>query len=326
MSLGERQLALPPSVIASPRSTATLPPRSPPRRALKSRLRMSTPAPLVLHHETPAAPKPCTNCGDPRVDVFCARCGEKQPNHHDLAIGHFVHEVVHELIHLDSKLFRTMRDLVLQPGKLTAEYFAGRKKRYIAPIRLFLTLWALTFIAYSSYKSVAIFSLDGLMALDPKQQLQQAFEKAAAKRKMPVAELQTRIEARWQKNMSLVSLLSIVSLAVLLKLLYIRHRRWLTEHLVFSTHFMCFMYVMSLLLWPVYLAVGFRPSVATHVLATVTFILACLYIFMALKRVYGQGGAKTLVKSVAVWIGTFLTTMFLMTGTMVVAILQVLGG
>lgn len=76
-------------------------------------------------------PSTCTNCGFEKVDVFCARCGEKQPDHHDVTVGHFFHELLHELVHLDSKLFRTLRVVVTRPGELTAEYFAGRKKRYI---------------------------------------------------------------------------------------------------------------------------------------------------------------------------------------------------
>ena len=81
---------------------------------------MSTlPAPLVPP-DTAAPEKICTNCGYAIVDVYCARCGEKQPNHHDLTIGHFTHEVAHELLHVDSKLFRTMRDLVARPGALTS--------------------------------------------------------------------------------------------------------------------------------------------------------------------------------------------------------------
>jgi hypothetical protein len=271
------------------------------------------------------AARSCTNCSSPLVEVYCARCGEKQPDHHDRTLGHFVHEAVHELVHLDSKLFRTLHHLVLKPGLLTAEYFAGRKKRYVAPLRLFLTLFAVTFIAYSSVKAVAIYSLDGLMALDQTHAMQTAFEKAAAKRHIPVGEMESGIEHRWQKNMSLVSMLSIVSLALLLKLLYLRHRRYLTEHLVFSTHYMCFTYVMSLLIWPIYLAVGMRPSLATRVMTAVLFVISCVYLYIALHTVYGQGGAKTLVKSVAVWIGTFLTSMLLMIGSLLAAIFQVLG-
>jgi hypothetical protein len=92
--------------------------------------------------ENTATLTPCTNCGGASSD-YCARCGERQPGHHDLSVAHFAHDVVHEFVHLDSKLFRTLRDIVTKPGFLTEEYFAGRKSRYIPPLRLFLTLFAL---------------------------------------------------------------------------------------------------------------------------------------------------------------------------------------
>jgi hypothetical protein len=264
----------------------------------------------------------CTNCGNDLADVYCARCGEKQPSHHDLTLGHFLHEAVHELVHLDSKLFRTLYELMLKPGRLTAEYFAGRKKRYIAPIRLFLTLFAITFIAYSAFKPVAIYSLEGLMRMDAKNQLKPKLEQAAAKRHISYEQLSTRIEVRWQKNMSLVSMVSILSLAVLLKLLYFR--RYFTEHLVFSTHYMCFAYMMSLLLWPVYLVIGMKQGPTNYVLTVISIVVSCVYIYVALSRVYGQGGGITLLKSIAVWAGTFVTSMVLMAGSLVAAVLTVL--
>ena len=256
------------------------------------------------------------------VDVFCARCGEKQPNHHDLTVGHFAHELVHELVHLDSKLFRTLRELMLMPGQLTAEYFAGRKKRYIAPIRLFITLFAITFIAYSSFKPVAVYSLDGLMRMDPEHKLENALKKGAAKRQLPYEDIKTRIEHRWQKNMSLVSMLSILSIALALKLLYFR--RYFTEHLVWGTHYMCFAYAIALLLWPVNLWLGMGRNMANYVLMAISFIVSWIYIYAALKRVYGQRGAVVFGKGLVVWGTTFVTSMVLMGGSLVVAIITVL--
>jgi hypothetical protein len=107
-----------------------------------------------------AAGTACTNCGAGGAGVYCAQCGEKQPHHHDLTLRHFGHDVLHELVHLDSKLFTTLRDLIMKPGHLTAEYFAGRKKRSIAPLRLFLTLFAIQFLAFTLYKPAARYSVE----------------------------------------------------------------------------------------------------------------------------------------------------------------------
>lgn len=264
----------------------------------------------------------CTNCNQESAEVFCARCGEKQPSHHDLTLRHFLHDVVHELVHLDSKLFRTMRELVTKPGLLTAEYFAGRKKRYIAPLRLFLTLFAITFVAYTAVDAVAVYSIKGLESVDRKGQLHAKFEQAAKKRGMTYAELAGSVEHRWQKNMSLVSMVSILVIALVMKLLY--RRRYLTEHLVFGTHYMCFAYVVSLAIWPIHLWLGIKQTRGNMVMMVITFVVSCVYIYLALHRVYGQRGAVTFVKSVVVWAVTFVTSLVLMTGSLVAAILMVL--
>jgi cation transport ATPase len=285
---------------------------------------MTTPAPELPSHET-SAPAKCTNCSHDVVGVYCARCGEKQPGHHDLTLGHFLHELFHELAHVDSKVFSTLRDLLVRPGELTAAYFEGRKQRYVAPLRLFLTLFALQFLAYSAYKPVAIYSLEGLMTMDQTHQFENAMKRAAAKRHLTFAELTESVNHRWQKNMSLLSLGAIVGIALMLKLLYARRRRFLGQHLVFAAHFLCFTYVMSLAIWPVHLLTGIKQSTPNRLIMLLTVAISIYYVFVGLRRVYGQGAGKRLFKSVMVVAATFATTMVLLAGALLGAIVQVMG-
>jgi hypothetical protein len=82
-------------------------------------------------------PVECSNCGTPRVGSFCSSCGQKalplRPTVH-----YFAHELTHELLHVDGKIFRSLRLLLTRPGFLTREIFAGRRASYISPIRLYL--------------------------------------------------------------------------------------------------------------------------------------------------------------------------------------------
>src|SRR4051794_3602675 len=134
---------------------------------------------------------PCTNCGGASSD-YCTRCGERQPGHHDLSVAHFAHEVVHEFVHLDSKLFRTLRDIVIKPGLVTEEYFAGRKSRYIAPLRLFLTLFALQFVAFTFYQPAAIYTVASFKKIDTEGALTKLINKRAVKLHLTPEEFQER--------------------------------------------------------------------------------------------------------------------------------------
>src|SRR5438128_27409 len=162
---------------------------------------------------------PCTNCGGPSSD-YCVRCGERQPGHHDLSVKHFAHDVVHEFVHLDSKLFRTLRDIVTKPGFLTEEYFAGRKSRYIAPLRLFLTLFALQFVAFTFYQPAAVYTVKSFERFDSVGALTKLIEKRAVKLHLTREQFEERLDERWHKNYSLLQLINIVGLAVVLKVLH----------------------------------------------------------------------------------------------------------
>jgi len=83
------------------------------------------------------APTTCPNCGRDLEGAYCAACGQKvaplNPTFHDL-----MHDIVHEFLHVDGKIFHSVRLLLTRPGFLSYEYFNGRRARYVSPLRLYL--------------------------------------------------------------------------------------------------------------------------------------------------------------------------------------------
>jgi len=86
----------------------------------------------------------CRNCGAHATSHFCPNCGQETR----VALptfGAFMREAAGRYVAMDGRLWRTLAVLVGRPGYLTREYFAGRRKRYIRPARLFLVLYLLLF-------------------------------------------------------------------------------------------------------------------------------------------------------------------------------------
>jgi len=264
---------------------------------------------------------PCTNCGAPSSD-YCVRCGERQPGHHDLSVGHFAHEVVHEFVHLDSKLFRTLRDIVIKPGFLTEEYFAGRKSRYIAPLRLFLTLFALQFVAFTFYRPAALYTVASMKKFDQAGALTKLIDRRAAKLHLTRDETEQRIDERWHKNYSLLQLMNIVGVAVVLKVLH--RKRYFAEHLVFAAHFLAFSYIVALVVdWPIYAIMGFQPGPLQRAVSAATIGIMLIYLFIAQRRLYSGGGSTTAIKTVLLWGGRLVVGVLLMSGSLITAMLMV---
>ena len=90
-------------------------------------------------------------------------------------------------------------------------------------------------------------------------------------------------------NMLWMMFIMMPMLAVVLKLLYVRRRFYYFEHLVFSFHthtFVFHLFSLSLLV-DNYADTTFTPFV---------FLLLAVYLVVAMKRFYGQGWLKTIVK------------------------------
>lgn len=88
-------------------------------------------------------PSHCENCQAELQGHYCHACG--QSVHNPVRnLGHALEEVFESFWHLDGRVFRTLRDL-LSPGKVAREYLAGRRVRYIPPLRLFVIVSVVTF-------------------------------------------------------------------------------------------------------------------------------------------------------------------------------------
>jgi hypothetical protein len=91
-----------------------------------------------------ASPAACQNCGAPLLGPHCYQCGQPVSG----LVRHFssiIGDALDSILNIDARVFRTLWPLLARPGYLSREYFAGRRVRYVSPVRLFVFLSILTF-------------------------------------------------------------------------------------------------------------------------------------------------------------------------------------
>jgi hypothetical protein len=116
----------------------------------------------------------CPTCSKEVSGNYCSNCGERiLADKQELRFSHFLKEAYHELFDLDSKFVRTLRYLFTRPGFLTLEILHGRKSIYIKPIRLYIMLVLLHFLAFSMIQSGDIFNVDRLPLMNFAPQLKE---------------------------------------------------------------------------------------------------------------------------------------------------------
>lgn len=109
--------------------------------------------------DTPEVPAPqtlvCANCDAPLAGEYCSRCGQRhEPHVHHLS--HFAGEAFESITHADSRLWRTLGYLLVKPGRLTKEFFSGRRARQLPPFRLYLVVSLLFFLIAGTSRSIDI--------------------------------------------------------------------------------------------------------------------------------------------------------------------------
>jgi len=261
----------------------------------------------------------CPECNTALVCRYCHECGEKPPDPHDLTLKHFFHHGLHELTHVDSKIFRTLRMLIGSPGVLTADYLAGRKQRSVLPLRLFLVVFALNFFLYTR-PGVALYDMSFVLHASPNGKiLEDKFEHTAEKRHTTKDALFEQLNEHWQHNVSFFQLGDVFFFAVCLAI--VNRRRYFVEHLIFSLHVLSFSFLLGSVAWLYYWRYGFRQNV---VLIIISLALMVLYLWKAIPKVYGTTSGGALLRAFFLILGLELSRIFFISFTLMVAIVQTL--
>jgi predicted RNA-binding Zn-ribbon protein involved in translation (DUF1610 family) len=265
----------------------------------------------VTENATAALPAVCLNCSEvllPRASgasaTFCPACGQetvvKPPT-----LGEFLQQFGGAYFSTEGALWRTLKLLLTKPGELTCLYLLGRRRHYVLPLRLYLSVSLLLFLTLrlggnvgGGLDSQAIraaeagpmptltvglfgsrlgvrnggFVCDGL----PSPVCSLVRDRAAADARNFTLHLRLA-NARLMSNLGAVMFVLLPLFAGCLKLVLWRRSMRYTEHLVFALHLHAFWFIMlalmnlagPLLLWP-----GVGAMVA--------------YTLLAGRRVYGK--------------------------------------
>jgi hypothetical protein len=262
----------------------------------------------------------CLNCNEllsaRRPPRFCPACGQdtrvKPPT-----LREFAQQFGGAYLATEGALWRTLKLLLIKPGELTAQYLAGRRKHYVLPLRLYLTVSVVVLLAF---RLAAHWQpdIDNVSQRDPLaarngeinvpglgraglnrgvffckdfpawmcQRLQRRFDvdKTALARELD------QVKERFVGNTGVALFVMMPGFAWLLKLAYWRRRMLFTEHLVFTLHVHALWLLAALLL-----------LTESPWLILPTLFLLPAYTLLAMRRVYGGRWWPRLLRSAVVF-------------------------
>jgi len=272
----------------------------------------------------PPPPRACLNCGavllplaDATAPRFCGACGQettvKPPT-----LGEFVQQFGGAYLSTEGALWRTLKLLLIKPGELTRLYLAGKRKHYLLPLRLYLTISVLLLLALrlsgalqvnvedpptaaieSKKANVSILTFDNGTGLGLRNGVFYCDNFPAwlckrAQRRLDidpkaVADALDQFKDRFIGNVGAAMFLLLPSFALWLKIVYLNRGLRYTEHLVFALHVHAFWFLALGLAFT-----GVQGLVAIGLLAVPWYTLA------AMRRVYGGRRGPRLLRAAVV--------------------------
>ena len=256
----------------------------------------------------------CVTCGAPLTGKFCAACGEKRPGPDDYKLGHFADDAVESFTHADGKVFRSMALLLSRPGRLTAEYLRGRRKPYLKPLALFLVANTIFFLALPL---LGWNTLTTPLQIHLHNELYSPLARAVFAHRFPAGvEVPADYVREFNHHGALLAKSLVIVMVPLFALLvwacFVRARRHYLEHVVFGLHFYAFwlLYLVASLgltngVLRLIVAAGGHPSdlAIDNTISLLGLGIVTLFIYHAVRTVYGGSGRAALVKALILAIG-----------------------
>jgi hypothetical protein len=214
-------------------------------------------------------------------------------------------------------LWRTLGALMLRPGRLTREYLVGRRRRYVLPLRLYLTASFLFFMVVKIISAGDVLQIEFAAGVDSQGRpipVIQANQIAALRQKAlrcsaaghactPLEQLEARLlrhldlgpygaqalQRRITDATPYAIFLMLPLFAALVQMAYRRSRIPYGAHFVFSLHLHTFWFAAMLVF-----------ALLPAVLQPVGLLATAMYGLWALRRVYGGRWGPTMLRAAVI--------------------------
>jgi uncharacterized membrane protein len=263
----------------------------------------------------------CKNCEHPLnvEDKHCPSCGQKKIER--LTIRTLLGELANAFFAWDSKLFRSLKLLLFKPGVLAANYIQGKRKSFVAPMRLYL-FFSIIFFGVLSLLGISVGESDGesqgmvhfdfgadsssvtndslylmtkhdrLDELEIVEGLDGEFNRQMMKQIIKISvNNDGHLSTFFIKNISFMYFFFIPVFGLFLKLFHRKRKLDYIEHLVYGLYFHSFLFFLLFLTLPF---ARLTDSVIPILLALVIIVV---YFVKGMKTFYAASWGLTLLKS-----------------------------
>lgn len=210
---------------------------------------------------------------------------------HNLSTHHFVRNGIESFFRLTNKFWRTLKTLLLKPGELSVDFVNGNKSRFVKPFPLFLAINILLILSPSNPYSLPLYNYltqENFTNFNTKEIVNKKLNTS----KISITEFTADFNQTIKQESKFFIFLYIPFYAFFFFILFWSREKKLTDHLVFSTHFISFYllfynlaYLLMVIPFYFFAETGLYP-LFNDAFAAFFIISISIYLFFALRKFY----------------------------------------
>ena len=256
----------------------------------------------------------CANCGKGLIGKYCYNCGQKKVDLKDRSVMAFLTHFVEEFFTFDTRFYRSVKFLLFKPGYLSHEYISGRFISYISPLKMYLFTSLISFFIMINMDPDIY---NGLMEpRDEENVLQSGISSIINDKDLDEVTFKEKFNEKVSSNIALYLFFIIICFSLLLKLLYITKHIYYVEHLIFTLHFFTFVLIC-------YTIASLAEPFSEEIFYFSFFILPCIYLLFAVKRVYHISWSWSLIPAFILSLSYWFLALIWVIGTVFISALRV---
>ena len=182
----------------------------------------------------------CKSCANRFSGAYCNVCGEKVINDDDRKLKHFLGEFINAITFADNKLWRTLKNIIISPGRYSLDFVEGKRRGYMKPISMFFLANLLYFLIPHFNTSLNIQTNDFLHSNVAEKLVQQE----VAERGISLENYQSQYDTKTTELSKLLLIMMAIIIAIIFWIIHLGSRHNLiADNLTVGLEFMTFIII-----------------------------------------------------------------------------------
>ena len=298
----------------------------------------------------------CKNCRQVVDKRYCSNCGQENVETRQ-SFMHLITHFAEDFTHYDNAFWKTIKNLLFRPGRLTIEFISGKRQTYVPPVKLYIFISFLTFFLLSvlatpedkrddfikinnsggtenerlvpEYKSLREY--DSVQVSKAENERISGFKKYFFRKLVALDDKYTPDEVTQllmqsvTNNLPKVLFLYLPMSALSLWLFHDKKRWFYFDHGIFTLHYFSFV-LLTMSLFLVLQRIALEVPLLADLVPAILLTMFCwwfFYFFRSHRRFYGERKFISRIKSLGLFIFNMLFIMIFLGGLFIYSMVNI---